>query len=305
MKQGQKVSLNLGGGGARGLAHLGVLRALNEIGVGFDFIVGVSMGALVGSIYAAYGDIDTAEKHLIDHIHGEDFQESLLGTWKADSDYSGDRRNILLKLNRIYKQTGLISRLLLAPGVLSDEDIQKAVVPAIPDVTFADLEIPFACVAVDIETGEARIFKKGPIRQAVLASLSMPLVFPPVEIEGDLYVDGGVIDRVGVDSAESLGATKIIAVDVSNDYIEKRKIKTGIDVMIRSEEIGAKYRKRYQLNRASVVLSPIKDAIHWADYTQYQQLIDSGYKEVYTQKKALLGLGEEKGFLSRFFRPGD
>ncbi|MDH4198853.1 MAG: patatin-like phospholipase family protein [Spirochaetia bacterium] len=301
-----RVSLNLGGGGARGLAHLGVLRALQENKVKFDILIGVSMGALIAAHYAYTLDIDEVENHIINHINKDVFKHSLLGTWRSDDhrEMVSRSKKFLLKFNRLYKQTELYGRLLLAPGILDDDDIQDVVYPLIPNVRFSDLKMPFACVAVDLESGKPKIFDQGPLRKPVLASLSMPLVFPPVQIEEGLYTDGGIVDRVGVDSAFILGVQKIIAVDVSNDFFERKKIKTALDIMLRSEEISSIYRKNYQLKQAAIVIKPVHAPIHWADYHNYESIIESGYNSTMEKMVEIKALVRSQKSIIRFFTKG-
>lgn len=303
-KTDYKVSLNLGGGGARGVAHIGVLKALAENNINFDIIIGVSMGALIAANYAACLDIDEVESLFTDYIESEEFKHSLLGTWRADNydEVTSRGKRFLLKFSRLYKQTELYGRMLLAPGILDEDDIDKTIFPLIPNVKFSDLKMPFACIAVNLESGKRQIFNEGPIRKAVLASLSMPLVFPPVQINGNFFTDGGIVDRIGVDSALELGVKKIIAVDVSNDFFEQKKMKTAIDIMLRSEEISSIYRKNYQLRQASVVIKPLQESIHWADYHNYREIIDCGYASTMEKMDEIIALTRPKKTIFGFFK---
>lgn len=297
-----KISLNLGGGGARGLAHIGVLRALEENEIEFDILVGVSMGALIAANYAYYKDIDKVQNLIVRHISSEDFKHTLLGSWKPETDEHISRsKRLLMKFGRLYKQTELYSRLFLSLGMLDEKDVKEAIYPIIPNVDFEELEIPFVCVAVNLETGNRRIFNEGSVRTAVTASLSMPLVFPPVEINGNLYTDGGIIDRIGVDSAHALGVKKIIAVDVSSDYFAQKKIKTSLDIMLRSEEISARYRKDYQLKHAAIVIRPIQESIHWADYYHFDKIIEAGYEATLEKMDDIKRLIKSQKSIFRFF----
>jgi NTE family protein len=304
LRKPSKISLNLGGGGARGLAHLGVLKALEEHDIEFDILIGVSMGALIAANYAYYKNIADTENLIIEHIESDTFKHSLLGTWRSPNlsklpESRGKR--FFSKFSKFYKQTELYSRLLLSRGILDEEDIAESVLPIIPNVDFSDLQKPFACVAVNIETGVRNLFTSGSVQQAVLASLSMPLVFPPVEIEGSLYTDGGVVDRIGVDAAFDLGVTKIIAVDVSNEFFSQKRLKTGLDIMLRSEEISAIYRKNYQLEHAEIVIKPIEESIHWADYHNYRNIIDSGYQSTLERISDLKKAVKQKKSVFRVF----
>jgi len=298
-----KVSLNLSGGGARGLAHIGVIQALVEHKIEYDLIVGVSMGAIVGANYAHTNNINKVYNKLNNHLHSEDFQDSLLGSWRSvDNNGNQSKRSLLNKINNLYRQTGLIGRLLLSRSILSDEDIEKAVLPIIPDIDFEDFQIPFVCTAVDLSHGKTEIFFNGPVQEKILASASMPLVFPPVSINNSYFIDGGVLDRVGVDTALALDVEKIIAVDVSNNFMSNQKIRTAIDVMLRSEEISAVYRKNYQLNRAAIVIRPIIEDIHWADYASIEKIVDMGYEATIKQIDAIKQVVSPSKNIFSFFR---
>jgi len=300
-----KVSLNLGGGGARGLAHIGVLRALEENEVEVDILIGVSMGALVAANYAYFKNARKVENRIVSHIESDRFKRTLLGTWRPGNseDYVSRSKRLLMKFSRLYRQTEVYSRLFLTMGMLDKDDVAEAVLPIIPPVNFEDLKMPFACVAVNLENGLRRIFNHGSVQTAVTASLSIPLVFPPVEINGNLYTDGGIVDRVGVDSANDIGVRKIIAVDVSSDFFARKKIKTALDIMLRSEEISAKYRQNYQLRQAAIVIRPIQESIHWADYHNYENIIQSGYDSTIEKIKEIKKVARSgRSFLRIFSR---
>lgn len=175
----KKVGLVLGGGVARGIAHIGVLKVLHSYKVPIDFIVGTSSGSLVGAAYAAGMDVSLIEQVAL-HIH-----------W-------GD----LLKFT------------MFRPGFISGEAIENFVVKYIRDKNFSELKIPFAAVATDIRTGEAVVIKEGKVAKAVSASSAFPGFFAPEEIEGRFLVDGGVAANVPVEVARKMGAEFVIASDV-------------------------------------------------------------------------------------------
>jgi len=296
-----RVSLNLGGGGTRGLSHIGVLKALHEYNIEFDLIIGVSMGAIMGLNYALNPDPEALEKKIGDHLNTEKFKDTLLGSWKTIDMDRG--KNILTKINQLVKKTGLVGRLLLTKGVLAEEDVEDALFPMIPDVSFSDLKKKFICIAVNLQTGQPRVFNKGKVRKPVLASASMPLVFPPVNIEGTDYADGGILDKIGIDTAKLVGVKKILAVDPSNSSIVNRKINSALDVMIIADDIAAMYRKSDQIKDATVVINPIDQDIHWADYSSFDKLIEVGYRKTVESIPEIMRKikPRRKGFFS-FFR---
>lgn len=270
------ISLNLGGGAARGYAHIGVIKCFEEERIPFHGIIGVSMGAIVGNVYATVPEAEFLEERMIDLIKSENFRTSPIGTWTRTMEQKP--ANLLNKMNQFYAQTGIAGRIFLAPGILPQEGIEATLHPYIADINIENTRLPFATVAVDLAQGNLHVFDSGPMRPAVLASAALPLVFPPQVIDNTQYTDGGVLDKVGIDSAHLLGVQKMIAVDVSDEDLPEAMIKNSLDVMLRSEEISSRFRRLKQLQKADVVIQPIKGNIHWADYNAYRELIDQGYE---------------------------
>ncbi len=170
-----KVIIVLGGGGARGLAHVGVLRALQEEGIPVDEIVGVSVGALIGALYSAGIPVEEIEK-----------MASEIG-W-----------NNLTSVSR----TSMV-KLILSDELLSSNNMETYLHKHIGDRSFSDLPIPFACVATDIRTGERVIFREGPVAVAAQISATIPAIFKPVEYRHRLLVDGGLTDNLPTDVARA------------------------------------------------------------------------------------------------------
>ena len=220
------VVLVLGGGGARGLAHIGVLRVFEEEHIPIDQIVGVSVGALIGALYSAGLSVDKIEQ-----MAGE------IG-WSNLSDYS---------------KTAMV-RLILNDELLSSNGMETYLAKNIGDRNFTDLNIPFACVATDIRTGERVVFREGPVAVAARASATIPAIFKPVEYRHRLLVDGGLTDNLPTDIAHRPGHDDIVigvlpvgdyrltdtdsvfrslvrAIDIQKDIILEEK-KKGADLMI-------------------------------------------------------------------------
>lgn len=197
-----RIGLVLGAGSARGLAHIGVLQVLKEHEIPFDFIVGSSMGALVGALYGAGCDI------------------YMLGKLAANM-----RVNSLLDVR--------IPRM----GFISGRRIQEFVHLLTKGKYFEELNVPLAVVATDILTGNRVILNTGLVSKAVRASVSIPGVFAPVNHEGMLLVDGAVTDRLPVEVARSLGAERVIAVDVSFAGQRQPQIRNAIHVILASIEL--------------------------------------------------------------------
>ncbi|MGN0805101.1 MAG: patatin-like phospholipase family protein [Candidatus Coproplasma sp.] len=200
----KKIGLALGSGGSRGVAHIGVLKALEEEGIKPDFITGCSMGAVVGACYSAGMQV-------------EDMYETVQQIKPFDLlDLGGLSKGALLKGNKMH-------------DMLLDK---------IGAVQFDELAIPFRCVATDLLSGKLVVLDKGEVATAVRASSTIPLVFQPVEYEDKLLVDGGVLCRIPTEQVKEMGADVVIAVDVLDNTKEPvTKVKSVIGMIIRVYDI--------------------------------------------------------------------
>jgi NTE family protein len=279
------VTLCLGAGAARGFAHIGVLRALHKENIPIDQVIGVSIGSLVGSIYCMSQDPEFVKKRLHEFTESEVFLDSLLGSWSkvADDKPSG----LLDKINRAYSRTGMISRIALTQGIINIQEMTEIFYPFIAPLKLETLRKPFAAVAVDIMSGNSVIFTHGDLRKVVMASSSIPLVFPPITIGERLFSDGSILDKLGLDAAITLGLNRIIAVDISDSEWVKKEPGNALDLMIRTEEIAAKYRKEKQLNNALITIKPVVGHMHWADYSKAEELVQSGYEITMSMMKEI------------------
>ena len=176
----KKVGLALGAGSAKGFAHIGVLQALEEAGIGIDMISGSSMGAIIGGIYSVGTDLAMLER-FITSIKLYDYLD------------------VKLPLNG---------------GLLKGERLQDLIQVLTHNKTFAQTKIPFCCVVVDAETGKLDVLEEGPLHESIRASMSMPAFFEPVPLNGKIYIDGGVLERVPCKTLRDHGMDVVIGVDV-------------------------------------------------------------------------------------------
>jgi NTE family protein len=226
-----RVGLVLSGGGAMGIAHIGVIQAMEEAGIRIDYITGTSMGSLVGGLYA----IGYSSDQLVEIATSNNFIE--LFTEKPDRRYisnyekiSDDRTIVTFPISE--------KRIDLPVGIISGQHVYTYLSTLTQSVhgieEFEDFEIPFAAVATNLETGEAKVFKSGYLPDALRASISIPSIFSPHEIDGKLYVDGGLIRNIPVEDAIEMGADYTIAVDVSSPLMEKDSLNTITKVLNQS-----------------------------------------------------------------------
>ena len=226
----EKIALVLSGGGARGGAHIGVLRALEAENIKPDLIVGVSFGALVGSLYAAGMDVDSIESKLASLNLAKNLQDRP----SRDQMNSRQKRNFagnLLNFDIGVGREGVKLPLGLLQGQELSVQLASAFLPVANEYRFAQLPIPFVAVATDLVSGEAVRLDRGNLATAVQASLAVPVVFAPVEIDGRLLVDGGVANNLPVDVARDLGATRVIAVDASMPRYQSQDLDSFVSVV--------------------------------------------------------------------------
>lgn len=247
----RRVALVLGGGAARGFAHVGVIKALEANGIRPDFVVGTSVGSLVGALYAAgYGGFDLQRIALT-------MDESSLGDWTLP-----DR------------------------GVFKGEYLQTFVNQAVQNRPLERLNMPLGVVATDLRTGQAIVFRQGNAGMAVRASSSIPGVFQPVVIAGREYVDGGLASPVPVQAARSMGADFVIAVDISNQP-EYGSVRDTVGVLLQTFAIMGRGLVRHEAAGADIVLRPDIGGIRSTDFESRQRAIFEGERAVLRSLPAL------------------
>ena len=264
--------LALGGGGARGFAHLGVLQVLDEANLPVRAFVGTSMGAVIGGMYLAHGSADRAvelwreafEKDLIPHVR------SVRRVPDADA-----REHPLIQVARRIHNRVVISFAMNRSTILDRDDLTQALEFLIPEVDFQDLPQPLVVVATDIETGEEVRVSEGPLRPALDASSAVPGMLPAVEVNGRLLIDGAVVAEVPVAGARSVG-WPVVAVDASMDVPAVAESDLVLDTMMRTQMMTARLLRRQQLERATHVIRPLVGRAAWAEWHRFDDLVAAG-----------------------------
>ena len=247
----KKVALVLGGGSARGMAHIGVIKVLQREKINFDLVVGTSIGAFIGATYVLT-DIAKAEK------------AALRFNVKESLDFMIPPSMGLIKGDRIY---AIIKEFL-------------------GEKKFSDLKIPMAVVTCDIENGEEVVFAEGALAEAVRASCSYPGIFVPQRIKGRLLVDGGIINTVPVSVARQMGADIVIAVD-AGFCVQVGEIKSVFGVILQAFQITGDALNRYQTMQADVVVRPDLGAINQLDFESAKIAIQKGELAALEKLKAI------------------
>lgn len=242
--QPMKIALALGGGAARGFAHIGVIKALEAQGIVPDIVVGTSAGAVVGALYAAgYNGFELQQLSM-------QMDESQVSDWSLP--------------NR---------------GMIKGEALQEFINKAVKHQALDKMKMVLAVVATDLSTGEMIVFRTGNTGMAVRASSSVPGIFQPVNINGHEYVDGGLVSPVPIRVARSLGADFVIAVDIS-DKPQNNKTQTSVEVMLQTFNIMGQSISRNELPEADMVIRPITPGISATDFKDRHLAVLQGEKAV-------------------------
>lgn len=267
-------SLVLGGGGARGLAHVGVLKVLERERLKPRFIVGTSMGAIVGGMYAQQPNARFVEDRIRRLIESKPFRRIVVDGFSSETtpDGVGTASALYGKMRRGYGflksawSTGIVDSVILIDflsHIIADRRIEEC-------------EIPFAAVACDLFAGEEVICSSGSILKAVAASSAIPGVVSPIIHNGRTLVDGAPTSTVPVLAAKSLSPLPIIAVNVTKDVAGSKPVRNAIDVMLRAGVIARMQVTRHNLAQAAVVLWPKVGDYGWADFSSAARFIEEG-----------------------------
>lgn len=217
------IGLVLAGGGARGAAHVGVLKVLEELRIRPDYIAGTSMGAVVGGLYAAGISAEDIEAQLNEIDWDRVFRDDIGRPGHTMRRKQLDR-DFLVKRRLGFNRGGLQVPLGVLQGQHFDQALKRILGTVVTVDDFDQLPIPFRAVATDITTGEAVVMSSGSLAQAIRASMSVPAIFAPVERDGRLLVDGGLAMNVPVEVAQAMGADRLIVVDLSAPLLDRDEI---------------------------------------------------------------------------------
>jgi len=285
-----RVGLALGGGGARGLAHVGVLKVFEAHQIPIDVIAGTSIGAIIGAFYALHPEAGKLEERTRAFVQAPEFQESGLDLFKKKK----AAENFFGQVAKYVKERVVINLAHSRTSLVGGWRVSRAVEFMLEDQTFEQCRIPFACVAADLMNGEEVIFRAGSLRQAVAASMSIPGFLPPLQYDGHLLVDGAVVAPVPINACKQLGADVIIAVDVSQPLDGAGSFENVIDVIFRASTITSHHCKEMLLDYADVVIRPNVGDVHWSEFRKVRDLITAGEQAAEQMLPKIQNLFEQK-----------
>ncbi|MDR1522678.1 MAG: patatin-like phospholipase family protein [Endomicrobium sp.] len=267
-----KVALVLGGGGARGIAHIGVLRAISKECIPVDLVVGTSVGSLVGAFYCAQVPIEKVCNLA---------EQFTIGTFS--------------NINYIS-----MFDMLFMDNLFSNQKLEKYMNDIIGNIGFEELKIPLICVATDLNTGEKILLREGSVAFAARASSTIPGIFKPVEYKQRYLIDGGLTENIPVSVAKIFNCDVIIAVSVAAD-ITKNNISTPIEILMQAIYIQGRMFDEYNLDLADIVIRPEVGYLSVLDFKNASCCINKGFiaakRVIKDIKKIIINKTEEKYLL--------
>jgi NTE family protein len=299
----KRVGLALGGGAARGLAHIGVLQALEEAEVPVDLITGTSMGAIIGAMYAANPQIDPLHDRLIEYLQSDIFRKARLDFVVERKD-KVDGEGLFFRFSQLARRKIFFTLAMTMISFVSQDTRDKSFEFLLPDINIEDTKLPFAAIALDLISCKEVIIKNGSLRTAIAATSALPGILPPVDFREMQLVDGGWIDAVPVQPAKEMGADIVIAVDVGSDLGGTGESSSGLDVVFRADAAARNALSNLQLQQADLVICPSVGITHWADFSRADEIIANGRYatlQLLPEIKALLKL-KETDRKKRFFK---
>ncbi len=294
------VAVALGGGGARGIAHLGVLEVLHDAGIRPSRYFGVSIGSIVGALVAFEPDIHVVCEQALKYLLSPAFQKYSAGLGGGPSQGLGDddshvhHHGWFDKFRDYIRANRTFHRMILGSSLLPGRILEEVVNSLVPDADVADAKVPLTIVAVDLITGREVEITRGPLRRAVLGSASLPGIFPPVEYGGCLLADIGVVSAVPSHAARRSGVERVIAIDVTHHPQRKRAFPSAIDVMLRLEDVASSLFLNVVLQHADVVIQPDVSRLEWSDFSRIEATIVKGREAAHAALPRVCGaLGVE------------
>ncbi|MDO7171047.1 patatin-like phospholipase family protein [Mariniflexile sp. AS56] len=295
-KEPVKVGLVLSGGGAKGLAHIGVLKVIDSLGVKIDYIAGTSMGAIIGALYASgYSghQLDSIFKKLdFDRLINDDLPRDSKAFYERDNSekyavtlpFEHLKVKLPSALSRGQNTYGLFSRLTLHVNGIND---------------FSKLPTPFFCIATDVETGQAVLLDSGNLAQSVMASGALPTLYQPVTIKDQVLIDGGVVNNYPIDELLAKGMNVIIGVDVQDGLATREELTSAPDVLVQINNFRTIRDLKAKIKKTDIYIKPDIKEYSVVSFSEGAQIIENGKQATIAEVDALKKLVDNDAFVVR------
>ncbi|WP_395060977.1 patatin-like phospholipase family protein [Flavobacterium sp.] len=268
-----KIGLVLTGGGAKGFAHIGVLKVLEKAGVKIDFIGGTSMGAVVGGLYATGYNASQIDSIFKATNFDELLQDYIPRTSKS---FYEKRNDELYAFSLPFNKFSIGVPIALSKGMYNYNLLTKLTHKVRHIRDFNKLPIPFVCIATDIETGEQLLLNKGYLPQALLASSAFPTLFSPVEINGRMLVDGGVTNNYPIDEVKKMGADIIIGVDVQDGLKDRNSLKEATRILVQISNLQMIESMKEKIGKTDIYIKPDISNYSVISFDKGEEIIKKG-----------------------------
>lgn len=282
-----KIGLTLSGGGAKGLAHIGILKAIDSAGLKIDYITGTSMGSIIGGLYAVGYSGDTIEK----------LAKSI--DWDVLLSNQSALREIRMEEKEEYSKYAIElpwhqKRFRLPTGVLEGQELwlklSELFAPVYQQKDFSQFNIPFRCIGADIGNGEPVILSKGEIVSAIRASMAIPSIFTAVDFEGKRLVDGGIVKNFPVQEVRDMGATMVIGSDVTDGLLPSQKVQNALQILLQIAFFREAADKKQQVAACDIYIPFQFENYSAGSFQQSDAILQAGIEEgrrLYPQFKRL------------------
>jgi NTE family protein len=235
------------------------------------------MGAIIGAMYAARGDLAELKTRITAYLQSDEFATSGFDFFR---ELDADGEGLMFQMGRLARRGVFNALMVTRTALVSDETAMSNYACMVDDMAIEETRLPFAAVALDLGSGKVVVLDRGPLRRAIAASCAMPGVLNPVEHDGRLLVDGGWAEAVPVRAARQLGADIVIAVEVGDPPAAFEAPRNALDVIARADAMVRNVLANEQLKSADIILSPQNGVAHWADFSTAALAISRGEEEV-------------------------
>ena len=283
MYKNLKIGLALGGGGARGACHIGVLKSLERNGIIPDVISGTSAGSMIGAMYASHANADIVEEKYTAHVNGEDFKD--LGFRYIPNNEKDD--SVFSQIFKQIKNQYILMVSSTRKSIVKNERLAKAASNLFAHSQFNDLKIPLLVTATDLISGRPILYKSGNVVDAVVKSSSIPGFIEPTYIDNRMLLDGGIVFPTPVPPLVG-ECDFIIAINISKAFKTDDEPENIFEIMNRSRDISTLHLNSYLLNQSNFVISPKHENLHWSAFDKTKEFIQNGYNAAESEMEKLL-----------------
>ena len=294
-----KIGLVLSGGGAKGFAHIGVLKVIEQAGVKIDYIGGTSMGAVVGGLYAS-GYSATQIDSIFKTVNFDKLIQDF--TPRSSRNFYEKRNDELYAVVLPFNKFKIGTPNALSKGIYNYNLLTSLTRSVRHIKDFNKLKIPFLCIATNIETGEEVVLNKGNLAQAMIASAALPSLFAPVEIDGKLLIDGGVVNNYPIEEIRKLGADIIIGSDVQSGLKNRNELKAATSILSQITIIQSIEKTKLKIKDTDIYISPeIKD-YGLVSFDEGSKIIKKGEEAAFAVYEQLTKYGNTKTFKPNYLK---